>query len=145
MSGAPASGVYVIEVCLCEEARISVGRLGALRFPAGAYLYVGSGLRGLRARIRRHARRRKRLRWHIDYVTARGRVTRVWVWPPDKALECRIARALGERLAVVAGFGASDCRCIGHLFRRDHRDGVEALPEWDEVVWSHSSIGATPE
>jgi len=30
--------------------------------------------------------------------------------------ECDLAQRLSQRLAVVEGFGCSDCRCCSHLF-----------------------------
>lgn len=117
ISDLPPAGVYVIEVHLVQGLQIAVGSLGLVTFEPGPYLYVGSALRGLPARIARHARENKPLRWHIDRLTVRGTVRRALIWSPDKRLECEIAGALGRRLPVVAGFGSSDCRCRGHLFR----------------------------
>ncbi len=34
----------------------------------------------------------------------------------SERMECAIARTLGEAFEPVRGFGASDCRCAGHLF-----------------------------
>ena len=87
-SDLPATGVYVIEIELPEPLTVSVGKLGALDFPAGAYLYVGSAQRALPSRVARHMRREKPLRWHIDYLTTRGRVTAVKTWPHAPGREC---------------------------------------------------------
>lgn len=64
-----ASGgwLYTLSLALPRRRRIRVGALGTFVFPAGRYLYTGSARRGAAARIARHARRDKRLRWHIDY------------------------------------------------------------------------------
>ena len=74
---------------------------------------------GLAGRIRRHLRRDKRLRWHIDYLTQEGTIIEVfWTeWP--QRLECswaHAATAVGGATPVVKGFGSSDCKCQTHLF-----------------------------
>jgi Uri superfamily endonuclease len=127
MSALPETGIYVIEIRLDAPRTIRVGRLGVVSFQAGAYLYVGSAVRSLRSRIARHARRTKPLRWHIDYLTRWGRVVRVLVWPPEKRLECEIAGALHAQLPVVKGFGASDCKCPGHLYFAATRAATDLL------------------
>ena len=112
-----------------RAATVPVGRLGAVSFTAGHYAYAGSALNGLEGRIRRHLRVEKRRHWHIDYlleqasvtavVTARTREKVCRIARTGKSLECEVARSLGERYEVVPRFGASDCRCPGHLFRGD--------------------------
>jgi len=97
--------------------RITIGRLGRFGFPAGVYLYVGSAQRNLRARLRRHGRRAKPLRWHIDYLTAHARMLSYAVVPGSKDGECQLAAELASLYErPVPRFGASDCRCPGHLF-----------------------------
>jgi sugar fermentation stimulation protein A len=110
-------GVYIAVFVLDRRRRIGVGRLGRFAFPAGVYLYVGSAQRGLDARLRRHARRRKALRWHVDYLSTRARMLGAVVVGGPKARECELARRLARHFGRhVRGFGASDCRCGGHLF-----------------------------
>jgi sugar fermentation stimulation protein A len=113
----PRSGVYVIELDLAQSLTTQVGALGTLSFAGGLYWYVGSAMRGLPHRIARHTRRSKTHRWHIDALSIRATVARAWVLPARKELECRLARSLAETEIVVPRFGASDCRCAGHLFR----------------------------
>lgn len=94
-----------------------MGRLGVFSFPAGSYVYTGSARRHFEARIARHLRRDKTLRWHIDYLlTAPGvSVLAVRRTPID---ECALNQATDGDLPVP-GFGASDCRqgCGSHLKR----------------------------
>ncbi|NSW55681.1 MAG: GIY-YIG nuclease family protein [Armatimonadetes bacterium] len=113
----PGRGVYVVQVMLDTPRNIAVGSLGCLAFSRGSYLYVGSAQGNLPARVARHARSDKALRWHIDYLTASGRVPLAWAWDKPAEYECLIAGCLGQRFPVVTGFGASDCACAGHLFR----------------------------
>lgn len=106
---------YQLAIVLAAPAWVEVGQLGVFDFPAGRYVYTGSARRGLEARIARHLRRDKRLRWHIDYLldAAQARVSGVERFP---GAECAVnQRTAGE--VVVTGFGASDCRagCGSHL------------------------------
>jgi len=94
---------------------IQVGRLGTLLLPAGRYVYTGSAMRNLEARIARHLGSKKRLRWHIDFLLAEpaSRVVRV---RRSGLQECALNhRASGT--VLVEGFGASDCHggCGSHL------------------------------
>lgn len=112
----PGRGVYVVQVMLAARVSLEVGSLGRLDFARGSYLYVGSAQRNLPARVSRHARPDKPLRWHIDRLTTAGRVVAAWAWDKPADFECLLARCLEARFPVIAGFGASDCACRGHLF-----------------------------
>ena len=135
-------GIYAAVFVLPEARTLRVGRLGRFDFAAGRYVYVGSAQRTLAARLARHARRRKPLRWHVDYLARWARLERVWAWPRPKADECRLAEAIGALPGAVAGppgFGASDCRCPTHLYRLD-RPLEPARLEADDPRWA----GAVP-
>lgn len=125
----PCGGIYLVEIRLAERQTITVGSLGHLHFDAGSYLYVGSAVRSLPQRISRHARRHKPLRWHVDYLTTRAPVARVVVWPPREGLEHQIATMLARSLPAFRGFGSSDCRCAGHLFRGDCAGALALIPD----------------
>ncbi|HSF57479.1 MAG TPA: DUF123 domain-containing protein [Candidatus Binatia bacterium] len=45
-----------------------MGKLGDAVFPAGTYVYTGSAMKGLAARVKRHCSRKKKIHWHIDYL-----------------------------------------------------------------------------
>jgi len=110
-------GVYIAAFLLARGRWIRIGRLGRFEFPAGMYFYVGSAQRNLSARLARHGRRAKTLRWHIDYLSTNCRMLGAMVLPGGKRRECEIAAELAGRYArPVARFGASDCHCGGHLF-----------------------------
>ncbi len=121
MSSSPGAsrtaGSYVLLIRLDEARVIAAGRQPRQRFAAGYYAYVGSALNGLRARLARHLREDKRLHWHIDYLLREARIVDVVTCRSQERTECVIAAALAERFDMVAGFGASDCRCRSHLFR----------------------------
>ena len=111
------SGVYIAVFRLPNRCRITVGRLGTFWFEPGFYFYAGSAQRNLTARIDRHARRDKPQRWHIDYLSSRATMLGAITLPGSRSRECELACELRSRFALaVPGFGASDCRCPGHLF-----------------------------
>lgn len=103
-------GAYVLRVDL---------NASAAGLPPGRYLYCGSamGPGGLRARLARHLRIGKSIRWHIDRLTEAGRAAGAWVFPGGD--ECDLASSLAARgfPTPIPGFGSSDCaRCVSHLF-----------------------------
>jgi sugar fermentation stimulation protein A len=95
--------------------RVKVGALGALEFPQGFYAYCGSAMGGLKSRINRHLRRKKKIRWHVDYLLERGRVRGVLLAVTNERLECQLAEGLSNVFNTYAGFGSSDCHCPSHL------------------------------
>ena len=117
-------GTYTI-VVRCKEAGYSTfGKLGRARLRKGYYLYTGSALGhgavSLERRLERHFRRRKRLRWHVDYLTSRPNcyVTGAVYVVSDIRLECKVNSSLSKELnvsPVLLKIGASDCNCNGHL------------------------------
>ena len=111
-------GAYLLLLRLDGDRRVKVGRLGAIGFDKGWYVYVGSAMRGLSARIARHQRRgRKKLRWHVDYLRRVADECTAIALASSSRRECEIAAAVGELLqAGPKGFGSSDCRCATHLF-----------------------------
>jgi endonuclease-3 len=89
-------------------------------FARGFYSYTGSarGPGGLK-RVDRHIQVLEGIkttrRWHIDYLLPHAGFQGVFITKTTLDLECRIAEAIGKRLAHVPGFGCTDCRCISHL------------------------------
>jgi len=111
-------GTYALLLALEKEAPIAVGKLGLFTFPAGYYLYLGSAQGGLDARVKRHLRREKRIRWHVDYLLEHAKVVEVWYALGNESQEClwcRIAQEMPQAEIPALGFGSSDCRCPSHL------------------------------
>jgi Uri superfamily endonuclease len=119
---APAEpGSYVLIMHLARPTKITVGRLGTWEFEAGYYAYAGSALGpgGLAGRLSYHARTDKTPQWHIDYLLTEAQLVEVWYAVDKKRKECIWASALRSvpgGKAPVPSFGASDCRCLTHLF-----------------------------
>lgn len=108
---------YSLYITLTAEWTLTIGRLGRFTFPSGEYVYSGSAKKNILARVNRHLRPEKKLRWHIDYLlTAPGvRVNGLRLSTRD---ECELVRLSGG-VSPAKGFGASDCRsgCGSHLRR----------------------------
>lgn len=116
VQASPAAAVtYALYIHLRRACRVAPGRLGRHRLAPGWYVYTGSARAGLDARLRRHLRRRKALRWHIDWLLARPEARVCWI-RLHAAPECHVNRAVGGTVPVP-GFGAGDCRagCGSHL------------------------------
>ena len=116
----PSKGTYLLLARLDVTTDLTIGRLGKFTFPAGWYAYAGSarGPGGIQARLARHRRSSKRLHWHIDYLLQVSHLEKSWTIECTVRPECAWAAAVGQlpgALIAVPRFGASDCRCPGHL------------------------------
>ncbi|MBM3134134.1 MAG: GIY-YIG nuclease family protein [Chloroflexi bacterium] len=126
-------GTYALLIRLERELTLTVGRLGTFVLAPGWYVYLGSALGGLAARLARHESREKRLRWHIDYLLAQAELVEAWWAAGSERQECRWAQAvlrLPGATVPIRRFGASDCRCPAHLVAftdRPHRQDLAAL------------------
>ncbi len=110
-------GSYLLLVKLDEEKHITVGDLKTMRFAKGHYMYVGSAMRHLNARMARHQRKEKKLYWHVDYLTRVADSVLPIPVRSSQRLECHIVRALSTMMeSGPGGFGSSDCGCPTHLF-----------------------------
>lgn len=118
-------GVYALVMRLSEPCSLTVGKLGRFALTEGEYIYVGSALGpgGLRARLSRYQKERRRLHWHIDYLLTVATLEGAFYLITEQRLECRWVQAFsalpGARLPLP-GFGASDCgalgsHCLAHL------------------------------
>jgi len=113
---------------LVESAVVAIGRGTPQTLAPGRYLYCGSakGPGGLTARVARHMRRGKPIRWHVDHLTERGAIRGAWIFPGHE--ECALAARLSHLPAPILGFGSSDCRrCASHLFA-----WPEGAPLWGD-------------
>ena len=111
------SGLYIAVFHLPKRRRITVGKLGTFVFQPGWYLYAGSAKKNLSARLNRHGLNDKPLRWHIDYLSVKAEMVGTVNISTGQYTECQVAEELGNMFELkVPGFGASDCRCDGHLF-----------------------------
>ncbi len=108
---------YQLLIHVEKTAPIEIGALGRHRFDQGWYLYTGSARRNLNARLSRHLRKNKKLRWHIDYLLSAPSARVVAVFTSSIG-ECRWNQSVKGRVTTPR-FGASDCKdgCGAHLKR----------------------------
>lgn len=111
-------GVYLLFIRLEERAELEIGSLGQFVFEPGLYCYVGSGLNGLDARVRRHKKEKKSKHWHIDYFLENSEISAVLKIRTEKDLECQLSGtvSLFAEDIPARGFGSSDCSCTSHLY-----------------------------
>ncbi len=91
---------------------LAVGALGVVTLERGWYAYVGSARRGRAARVARHLRTDKPLRWHADYLFARHAASLAWLIDGastglPRPAECDLAAGLLAASRGPAG------RCAG--------------------------------
>lgn len=109
-------GAYVLAIELPRPITLALPKKASVLLAPGCYLYCGSanGPGGLRARIARHMRRGKPIRWHIDNLTEAGCV--LGAWTIVEGHECQLVASLAHLPIPIYGFGSSDCRnCDSHL------------------------------
>lgn len=127
-------GTYAIVFEIPALTILCVGSLGEFSLEPGSYIYVGSahGPGGLRARVCRHLRHDKRIRWHVDTLAAVLPVEHVIAVTGRAPMECAWVHLLLELPGVtapIAHFGSGDCRagCPAHLLRLPPGWGRERL------------------
>ena len=119
-------GSYILVLHLSAKQKLPIGKLGTLTFPKGFYLYVGSAMGSLTARLQRHMRKEKKDHWHIDSLRAVSESCYALPIRSSERLECELAEALGKVAHWrVPGFGSTDCSCETHLFGMD-RDPLQS-------------------
>ncbi len=110
-------GSYLFVLRLSDDKKINVGKLGNIMFKKGFYVYVGSAMANLTARIERHQRLRKNFHWHIDSLRDVSEVVGVFSIRSSDRLECELASSVSKIAEwSIRGFGSSDCACPTHLF-----------------------------
>ena len=84
-------GCYSLIIDLKRKKTIQVGKLGLAAFPTGIYVYTGSAMNGLGARLRRHCSRKKKIHWHIDHLLTLpdARIRKIILYPAAPGQECR--------------------------------------------------------
>lgn len=131
-------GLYILHLRVGRTASARIGKLGEFVFPEGHYLYVGSALNSLWPRVRRHLDGRGPRHWHIDHLRDVACVRGAWVAVTMEKWECQLVAAISDLEGVAVWpprFGASDCRCSGHLL---HSSGA---PQQVSLIQKAHHIG----
>ena len=111
-------GAYAVAIEFTDKVAVTLSGRSPIVLPAGRYLYCGSakGPGGLEARLSRHMRRGKPVRWHVDQLTEQGLVVGNWIFPGGD--ECEVVQMCSYLPMPIAGFGSSDCAtCRSHLLQ----------------------------
>jgi Uri superfamily endonuclease len=116
-------GLYCLCIFLKKDLILRIGAIGERSFPAGKYVYIGSAMNGIEARIRRHFKTdkglNKKIHWHIDYLlqNPEAKIESVYITKTRQKKECSIASSISEYGEMINRFGSSDCDCPSHLFK----------------------------
>ena len=122
-------GIYILLISVDKDISVEIGALGRRNFRRGLYIYVGSAQNNIEKRVKRHFAKTKRKYWHIDYLLgdSHAEVVKAFYMEAGKPDECRVAQRLGETAKPIIGFGSSDCKCKGHLFKLVVHDDLNRL------------------
>ncbi len=140
-------GSYLLIFYNDQPFKKNIGSLGERAFKKGYYVYVGSAMQALDKRIKRHLRKSKKVRWHLDYISP-GYMKMEKVYPIRRQdrIEESLARCLLEICDdYVMDFGASDSGLPSHFFyfsgrpyRR--RDFLDLLLDFRMGVGGHPML-----
>jgi len=123
-------GSYHLIIYLSKSRWITIGKLGKFRFPKGYYIYTGSAMNSLSARIDRHLKKKKRLFWHIDFLLKYGKILKVRENVSKTRRECQENLKVGRLFGAIIlhkKFGSSDCNCQTHLFFFPQKQFIQKL------------------
>lgn len=119
-------GIYILTILIHKNLKLEMGALGKIKFKKGTYVYVGSAQNNLEKRIGRHLKKDKPKFWHIDYLLSNvnTEVLKVYYKEAEKLDECKIAKKMSAQSLPIKGFGASDCKCLSHLFKIENFESI---------------------
>ena len=122
-------GIYCLIITIKKDFKAKIGALNLLSFKRGVYAYIGSAQNNLEKRIQRHLSKKKKIRWHIDYLLKNKNtaIKKVIYKKASKEEECRIARTMLAFSEAIGGFGCSDCKCCSHLFKLKNLKHLDKL------------------
>ena len=107
--------MLIIKIDECEI--LEIGSLGKIKIDNGYYVYVGSGGLNTIKRIKRHFSRKKKLKWHIDYLTIKYPPNKAYIVIDEKIDESALSNLFINKYTYIRGFGSSDTKDPSHLFK----------------------------
>ena len=131
-------GCYCLIISMKKTDKVKIGHLYEdYKFNKGYYVYIGSAMNSLTARIKRHISDDKKLHWHVDYLLKNKNtdIREVIFNVSDKKIECELASEIARDGVEIDRFGCSDCNCNSHLiyFKRK-RDAVNSVKNAYELL-----------
>ncbi len=134
-------GCYCLIINLDKTSKIKIGKLGKINFNKGHYVYVGSAMNSLTARINRHLSEEKKLHWHIDYLlkNENARISEVIYNVSGKKIECELSKGISQKSNGIKDFGCSDCECESHLyFFKNRNEAIECVKNaYDSIAMDY--------
>ena len=110
-------GCYCLIINLKKDSNIKIGKkLGNIEFKQGYYVYVGSAMNSLTARIERHLSDEKKMHWHVDYLLKKAKISDVIYNESRRKIECDLSKYISTKSEGIRDFGCSDCECESHLY-----------------------------
>ena len=124
-------GCYCLVIRLHDDSTIKIGkRLGKTDFKKGYYVYVGSAMNSLDARLKRHLSDEKKLHWHVDYLlkNRNSKIADVIYNESSRKIECNLSESISKKGKGVKDFGCSDCECDSHLYYfKNKKEAIESI------------------
>ncbi len=127
-------GSYLLITRVKKDTKIKIGKLGRIKFLKGHYIYVGSAIGkkiNIENRIKRHLNRKKKKKWHIDYLLENSNtlIDSIVIFPSKRKMECEISKAIEKNADFsIEKFGCSDCKCKSHLHHfKNKKEIMEVL------------------
>jgi len=108
-------GIYVMLLKTIKKQKLRC-RKKEFILEEGIYAYVGSGMKDLAGRVKRHLSSKKKKWWHIDYLLENAEVLWVLLIPTEKRKEEIISEKLSHIFPIVQDFGSSDLKTKSNLF-----------------------------
>lgn len=122
-------GCYCLIINMKKDSKIKIGRkLGKIEFRQGYYVYVGSAMNSLIARIERHLSDDKKMHWHVDYLLKKAEISDVIYNQSKRKIECDLSRYISTQSEGIKDFGCSDCECESHLYYfKTKKEAIECV------------------
>lgn len=128
-------GSYCLIINQENDSEIEIGkRLRKINFDKGHYVYVGSAMNSLEARLNRHLSDEKKIHWHVDYLLKQTEITDIIYNESTRRIECELSQYLSTKTDGIKDFGCSDCDCESHLYYFKNRD--EAIEQVENAYKS---------
>lgn len=129
------NGCYCLIINMDSKKYITIGKkLGKLKFDKGHYVYVGSAMNSLEARLNRHLSDEKKFHWHVDYLLKPAEITDIIYNESTRKIECELSQYLSTKTDGIKDFGCSDCDCESHLYYFKNR--YEAIEQVENAYKS---------
>lgn len=134
-------GCYCLVIKLNEDKDLKIGKKLKISFNKGYYVYIGSAMNNLEARVNRHLSKTKKLHWHIDYLLKYAKIEEV-IYNEGTKVECDLSEQLAKKNEFIRDFGCSDCECESHLYYfKNKKEAIEEVADAYNAIACPFRIG----